>query len=57
VMDRIAESKPGQVVHFTVLRDGKRLEVPVTIEEDLRFQHLRQKSNEASGSEPTDNAS
>ena len=44
VMDRIAESKPGQVVRFTVLRDGKRLEVPVTIEEDLRFQHLRQRS-------------
>ncbi|GAA4498514.1 outer membrane-stress sensor serine endopeptidase DegS [Pseudaeromonas paramecii] len=46
VMDRIAESKPGQVVRFTVLREGKRQEIPVTIEEDLRFQHLRQKGSE-----------
>ncbi|MGL4249246.1 MAG: outer membrane-stress sensor serine endopeptidase DegS [Aeromonas sp.] len=37
-MDRIVESRPGSQLTISVFRDGKALDVVVTIEEDLRYQ-------------------
>ena len=39
VMDKIVESRPGTKLTISVIRDGKPLEVEVTIEEDLRYQN------------------
>ncbi|MDN4502028.1 trypsin-like peptidase domain-containing protein [Alteromonadaceae bacterium BrNp21-10] len=33
VLDRVAETQPGSVLHFEVLRDNQRLQIPVTIGE------------------------
>lgn len=38
-MDKIVESRPGTKLTISVIRDGKPLEVEVTIEEDLRYQN------------------
>ncbi|QTL95387.1 outer membrane-stress sensor serine endopeptidase DegS [Aeromonas jandaei] len=38
-MDKIVESRPGTKLSISVFRDGKPLEVVVTIEEDLRYQN------------------
>lgn len=36
-MDRIVESRPGSQLRLSIARDGKTLELPVTIEEDMRY--------------------
>ncbi|MDO2948215.1 outer membrane-stress sensor serine endopeptidase DegS [Aeromonas simiae] len=36
-MDRIVETRPGSKLTFTIVRDGKSLDLPVVIEEDLRY--------------------
>ncbi len=41
-MDTIAEIKPGSQVLFSIIRQGKPLEVQVQVEEDLRFKNLAQ---------------
>ncbi|MBM0489555.1 outer membrane-stress sensor serine endopeptidase DegS [Aeromonas jandaei] len=38
-MDKIVECRPGTKLSISVFRDGKPLEVVVTIEEDLRYQN------------------
>ncbi|QKG01252.1 outer membrane-stress sensor serine endopeptidase DegS [Aeromonas hydrophila] len=38
-MDKIVESRPGTKLTISVIRDGKPLELEVTIEEDLRYQN------------------
>lgn len=40
-MDKVAETHPGDVINITLLRDGKLLTLPITVEEDNRFQRLR----------------
>ncbi|PSJ46699.1 outer membrane-stress sensor serine endopeptidase DegS [Zobellella endophytica] len=40
-MDLIAETKPGTEIDITLLRAGENLILPVTIEEDRRFQRWR----------------
>jgi serine protease DegS len=37
-MDRIVESRPGTTLTIAVFRNGKPLDVTITIEEDLRYQ-------------------
>jgi serine protease DegS len=44
-MDKIVESRPGTKLTISVFRDGKPLEVQVTIEEDLRYQQRQQNKN------------
>lgn len=36
-MDQIVETRPGSKLTFTLVRDGKTLDLPVTIEEDMRY--------------------
>ena len=33
-LDKILEYKPGDVVQLTILRDGKQMDIPVTLEEE-----------------------
>lgn len=40
-MDKVAETRPGDTIKVTLLRDGKLLTLPIKIEEDRRFQRLR----------------
>ncbi len=44
-MDKIVESRPGTKLTISVFRDGKPLEVEVTIEEDLRYQQGKANTN------------
>ena len=39
-MDTIAEIKPGTEVVFSIIRQGKPMDIKVQVEEDLRFQNL-----------------
>ena len=36
VMEMVTEFRPGTTIDFDVLRDGKKITLPVTIEEDPR---------------------
>ncbi|MGK4474621.1 outer membrane-stress sensor serine endopeptidase DegS [Aeromonas molluscorum] len=49
-MDRIVESRPGAQMKISVIRDGKPLELTVTIEEDLRYQNQQDATSAANAS-------
>ena len=44
-MDTIAEAKPGTKVTVSILRNGKPLNLTLTVEEDLRFKNYRNKAD------------
>ena len=50
-MDTIAEAKPGAKVSISVLRNGKPINLVVTVEEDLRFKNYGTKSDTSNAEE------
>lgn len=50
-MDTIAEAKPGTKVSVSVLRNGKPLNLTLTVEEDLRFKNYSNKTENHSAAE------